>query len=163
MRMPKPGPKKRGPKPNLERRRQVAELRARWLTHKQVGERLGISHQRVQQLLAHPARGRPAAGVPCAKCRAQIMPQGGAGGTRGAALCLDCLAADPQAAFAQRLRTLRIAAGMTLADLAERGGLTASTIKAYERGMRGPRPRSLAKLVRVLGNGLAVSDPAQDP
>jgi hypothetical protein len=35
----------RGPKPNLERRRHVAELRSQGLTYAQIGEQLGMSRQ----------------------------------------------------------------------------------------------------------------------
>jgi transcriptional regulator with XRE-family HTH domain len=150
--------KKRGPKPNLERRRQVAALRARDMTLQQIGKCLGISRQAVQQLLARAARRWRAAGVPCAECGAQVAPEGGAGGTRGTTLCPECLTGHPEAGFALRLRALRIAAGLTLTGLAERAGVSIVAIHAYEHGRRQPKPRSRAKLVRVLGPGLVPTD-----
>jgi hypothetical protein len=45
-----------GRKPNLERRRQAAELRRQGLTLEEIGRRLGgISRQAVHQLLRHGA------------------------------------------------------------------------------------------------------------
>jgi DNA-binding CsgD family transcriptional regulator len=41
----------RGRPANLQRRRQIVGLRATGLTYEQIGKRLGISHQSVQQAL----------------------------------------------------------------------------------------------------------------
>jgi DNA-binding XRE family transcriptional regulator len=128
------------------------------MTLMQIGARLGISHQRVQQLLAHRVRVSKALGVRCRECGAQLLPKGATGGTLGAALCLGCLAEHPGAGFPQRLRALRLAGGLTLGDLAQRSGLTSATIMLYEHGKRNPKPRSLAQLVRVLGPGLVPTE-----
>jgi hypothetical protein len=48
-----------GRKPNLERRREAAELRRQGLTLEEIGRRLGgISRQAVHQLLRSSANGR---------------------------------------------------------------------------------------------------------
>jgi DNA-binding XRE family transcriptional regulator len=96
--------------------------------------------------------------VPCRECGAQLLPKSATAGTWGAALCLRCLTKHPEAGFPQRLRALRLASGLTLADLAQRSGLNRSTIVGYEYGRHHPAPRVLAKLVRVLGPGLVPTE-----
>lgn len=70
------------------------------------------------------------------------------------ALCLRCLAARPEAPFAQRLKALRLAAGLSRAELAQRSGLAPGSLRAYEDGRRKPQRRSVTHLARVLGDGL---------
>jgi transcriptional regulator with XRE-family HTH domain len=134
---------RRGRKPDLSRRGQAAELRAQGLTFVEVGRRLGITPTGARRLL------RAAAGPPsCASC-AGPLPARSRGGR-----CPACVAADPAAPFAERLRALRLAAGLTLAGLAGRAGLCLTSVSVYERGRARPRPRSLVALARVLGPGL---------
>jgi hypothetical protein len=45
----------RGRPPNLERRRLAAELRAQGLTLREIGHRLGVTHQAVSQMLERGA------------------------------------------------------------------------------------------------------------
>lgn len=60
--------------------------------------------------------------------------------------------------FAMRLRQLRLAAGLTQEDLAERAGLSVRGIQDLERGAR-KAPR--AETVRMLANGLGLDDTAR--
>jgi transcriptional regulator with XRE-family HTH domain len=53
--------------------------------------------------------------------------------------------------FAVRLRTCRLDANMTQADLALRAGLQPSAISHFESGRRAPSLESLTYLVRALG------------
>jgi hypothetical protein len=95
----------RGCKPNLERRKQAAELRARGLSLAEVGRRMGCTRQAVHQLLGFrgPAP-RPRKAVTCPAC-------GGAVGTaptardRAPALCLACLEKWPYPPEGRSLRT----------------------------------------------------------
>jgi transcriptional regulator with XRE-family HTH domain len=48
----------------------------------------------------------------------------------------------------------RLAAGLTLAELGARAGVSASSLFNYERGRGRPRPSCLAALAGVLGPGL---------
>lgn len=80
---------------------------------------------------------------------------------RGTAVCLDCLASQPEAPFAERLRACRLAAGLTQEELAERAGLSPTSIWQYEQGEALPRAGTRACLARVLGPGL--SSPALQP
>jgi transcriptional regulator with XRE-family HTH domain len=60
----------------------------------------------------------------------------------------------PGATFAQRLRSLRVARGLTRPALARLSGLDPSHLSLYERGRVQPRPATLARLARVLGPAL---------
>jgi transcriptional regulator with XRE-family HTH domain len=70
------------------------------------------------------------------------------------------VAADPAAAFPERLRALRQAAGLTRRELATQAGMGVGTLAAYEQGRRRPVPQTLADLARVLGPGLVGDAPA---
>jgi transcriptional regulator with XRE-family HTH domain len=82
--------------------------------------------------------------------------------------CQDCLRSRPHIDFAVRLRSLRLAAGLTQGELARRCGIFLSTIGNLERGCY-PRPRTVERLVSVLGSALVekhlteyVDEPAGD-
>ena len=92
--------------------------------------------------------------VRCSGCSAAITAGHHAVGLNRPALCLACLAERPDAPFADRLKTCRLAAGLTVEQLAARSGVPAHTIHAAERGCCWPRWERVAKLVRVLGADL---------
>jgi DNA-binding XRE family transcriptional regulator len=92
--------------------------------------------------------------VPCAACGRDIVSAGALPTDAGSAVCLRCLARRPGAPFAQRLKSHRLAAGLTKAELAKRAAMTHNTVRHYESGAREPRWKHLARLVRVLGSGL---------
>jgi transcriptional regulator with XRE-family HTH domain len=136
------GGKNSGRRPDLGRRRRAAELRARGLTFAEVGRKLGITRERARQVLLAPPL------PPCASCAAPL-PAAARGGR-----CPACVAADPFAPFAERLRAFRLAAGLTQEGLAGRAGLTGGAVSSYERGRGRPRSGDRAALARVLGPGL---------
>lgn len=57
---------------------------------------------------------------------------------------------------AELVRTARLAAGLTQAQLAERAGVTQSVISAYESGRREPALSTLSRLVEAAGRRLEV-------
>lgn len=57
----------------------------------------------------------------------------------------------PSMTFAERLKELRLRAGMTQAALAQASGLGLPTIHHYEQGKREPSLRSAVKLAEALG------------
>jgi transcriptional regulator with XRE-family HTH domain len=128
----------------------MARLRARGLTLAEIGRRLGVTRQCVQLALAALAHPRVHS-VPCAGCGRDIVSAGALPSDAGSAVCLRCLANRPGAPFAQRLKSCRLAAGLTKSELAERTGLTYNTVRMYEGGGREPRWRQLARLLSVLG------------
>jgi transcriptional regulator with XRE-family HTH domain len=131
------------------------DLRAQGLTLAEIGRRLGVSRQAVQGTLKDtglnlPRRGR----VHCRACCREILNGEYRIECNGPALCRTCLAAHPETPFGQRLRSLRLAAGLTQAALAEQAGMAIGSVRDYESGRDEPRWGSLVKLLAVLGRGL---------
>jgi DNA-binding XRE family transcriptional regulator len=139
-----------GPKPDLQRRRQAARLRAGGLSLRLVGQALGISKQGAAHLLRPPARRSRLRGFACAGCRAWVESAGFHGRNADGALCRRCLARRA-APLGVRLRSLRLAAGLTRADLARRAGVDDTTVSACERGPRRPWARTVQRLAEALG------------
>jgi DNA-binding transcriptional regulator YiaG len=138
------------------RRRKAERLRARGRTFREIGRRLGVTGQGVRYMLGlTPPRPRPVRpDLRCAHCRRVIPGSGTTGRTAGAVYCTACLATMPDATFAQRVRSLRVARGLSRAALARLAGVSVPLLSLYERDVVRPRPATLARLVRVLGPGL---------
>lgn len=51
------------------------------------------------------------------------------------------------------IRRLRLAAGLTQAELAERSGISQNNLCGLERGKHKPRAKTLAKIMAVIGQG----------
>ncbi len=60
--------------------------------------------------------------------------------------------------FAERMKNLREAAGLTQAALAERSGIGVSTLRQFEYGRREPTYGTLVKLAAGLGVSLSAFD-----
>jgi transcriptional regulator with XRE-family HTH domain len=142
-----------GKKPNLVRRKKIAQMRAKGLSLAEIGRRLGVSRQAVQ--ITVRAMERPVVrAVACAGCGAAVVSAGALRSDRGAALCLPCLRRKPSAPFGQRLKACRLAAGLTKVELSRRTGVNLQVLRHYEAGPREPRWSQVARLVRVLGPAL---------
>jgi len=137
-------------KPHKKTYKRIARWRARGLSFQQIASKLGVTKQAVHQMFHGIGRGiyRPTE-LRCSACKATI-PRHGKWIRSARVLCLKCL--DKKGTrFPQRLRSLRIAAGLSAKKLAARVGLNGSTITDAERGASRLRPRTLAKLTTVLG------------
>jgi DNA-binding XRE family transcriptional regulator len=139
------------------RRHEALRLRREGATAAEIGRQLGISKQGVFQILQRGTRdGKVPAYVLCLSCRGLVSKNPRLiGNHRAGVLCPACLAKRPDAPFAVRLRAVRVAAGLSAAQLAKRSGIRSKTVGEYERGRRRPASFMLAKLVRVLGPTLA--------
>jgi transcriptional regulator with XRE-family HTH domain len=107
-------------------------------------------------LIPTPSGRPPAPGAVTPRCRdcgADLAAGRTGAGNNGPAYCLACLARHPEAPFGQRLKAYRLAAGLSLAGLAARCGLSYQRVGDYERGVE-PNWRALVALVGVLGHGL---------
>ena len=135
-------------KPNLRRHRQVAELRASGMSHQAIGDGLGISHQRVCQILQRSGTSHHVP-ILCLKCKTLITEMRMVANNNGPVYCMDCL--PPDATFGQRLKARRLAAGLTLEALAKQAGIHFQRIGNYEQGRKQPKWDTLAKLIRVFG------------
>src|SRR5690242_5830098 len=107
---------RRGRPVNPQRRRQIAELRAKGLTYQQIGKRLGISYQSVQQTLQRIGNARLVP-IRCRECGAVITHMRTVADNNGPVYCLECLPGD--ATFGQRLKAWRLAKGISLMALCE--------------------------------------------
>jgi transcriptional regulator with XRE-family HTH domain len=65
----------------------------------------------------------------------------------------------PEISFAERLKTLRAAAGITQAVLAERAGMNSMAVSRLELGKRQPTWESVKALARALGVTVLAFDP----
>jgi transcriptional regulator with XRE-family HTH domain len=140
-----------GRKRHPARWRKAAALRARGLSLPQIGRRLGITHQGVRHILR---RIGPAAALPpvrCCACAAPIVDRSD-GGDLGRVYCRACLSAHPEVPLADRLRSLRIAAGLTQVELARRTGVSDRTIGHIECGAwQSPSWPRVRPLIEALG------------
>jgi transcriptional regulator with XRE-family HTH domain len=141
----------RGRRPNPQRRRLIALLRAEGLTYEQIGERLGVSHQSVQQTLQRTGNARLVP-IRCCQCATIITRLRTVKDNNGSVYCRECLPAG--ATFGQRLKTQRLAQGLTLMALGEQTGISWNLLSKYERDLVEPKCCSLMKLIRVLGVAL---------
>jgi transcriptional regulator with XRE-family HTH domain len=139
-----------GRQPDVARRREVMRLHAEGMTFAEIGCRMGVTRQRVEQILRAVQRDGSRS-LRCRECEAFAAPPGTAPNDSVDVLCLDCLGRRPEAPFAERLKSCRAAAGLRLIELARRSGITADTLRGYEAGVRFPRWPQLAALLRVLG------------
>jgi transcriptional regulator with XRE-family HTH domain len=141
------GGKGSGSRPDTQRRRRAAELRARGLTFAEIGRKMGCTRQAAHQLLRQPRAQPPRTPPPlaCAGCGAALGP---APGQRDydPPLCLPCLAKRPRAPFGQRLRAHRIARGLSRAVLGRKAGVGEGTVTVLERGKNRPQPGTLRRL-----------------
>jgi transcriptional regulator with XRE-family HTH domain len=119
------------------------------MTYREIAARLGVTHQRVGQILR--ATGRAGVLLRCRWCRGPILTALRQVPRAQAVFCLSCLAGRPDAPFAERLRAHRLAAGLTLSQLAAAAGPAYQTLRCYERGTGLPRPEILRRLARVMG------------
>jgi DNA-binding XRE family transcriptional regulator len=143
-----------GRKPDLERRQHALKLRDRGWSLSAIAHKYGVTKQAVWSLLnVRPQRTRTRTAT-CSCCGSLIVSDGAVSHDEGSALCLDCLELLPNVSFAQRLRSLRLAAGLSRTDLAVRSGISPGSIRAYEDESRRPHPRTLRQLAQFLGTSL---------
>jgi transcriptional regulator with XRE-family HTH domain len=138
-----------GRRPDTERLRQIAALRAEGLTLKEIGRRYGISKQAVQSAL-EGARRLGTRAARCSACRGLIVSPVASGVYRDL-LCFACLERHPDTPFARLLKSLRIIVGWTQRELADRAGLEVSLISFLECGRQLPKWPTAVKLLDVLG------------
>jgi transcriptional regulator with XRE-family HTH domain len=139
-----------GPPRNLELHRRIAALWARGLSLRQIGQELRVSRQSVLCVL-QTMRKSPTRSCACAGCGAVIVSDALLPRERGNSFCVACVDNDPGATFGQRLQAHRLAAGLTLLELAQRSKVFPGSIRSYERGASDPRDGTRARLAAALG------------
>src|SRR4051794_24890572 len=117
-----------GRKPDLARREQARRLRARGLTLQQLAVRLGVTRQGAAYLLQDVVRQKPPAH--CRQCAAPLHPVALPRDDRKV-YCPGCLARHEEASLAERLRSLRVAAGLSQYELARRLGVVLNLVSVW--------------------------------
>jgi DNA-binding XRE family transcriptional regulator len=141
-----------GLKPDAAKRRKAAELRAQGLGVTEIARRLGLTRQCVHDHLLAVGAGAPRRGVVrCRECSAGIATGHHNIESNRRPLCLACVERRPDSPFGVRLKACRLAAGLTVEQLAARSGVTAHAIHAAEGGCCWPRWERVARLIRALG------------
>jgi transcriptional regulator with XRE-family HTH domain len=136
---------------NQVRRRKMAALRAKGLTFEEIGRRLGVTKQRVGQLLQ--SIGTTGFALRCCDCGAEIASRLSRAGRNVPSLCLACLGKTPGHRIGERLKTKRLIAGLTQREVAAEMGITPQAVALFEKGTCKPTPETLAQLVAALGPG----------
>jgi hypothetical protein len=139
-----------GSLPDQEQRSQAAYLRDQGLSFAAIGRRLGISKQAAWHLIVKGSPGH-VAGVRCSACQAVVTTRHFQSRTVGEVLCRQCLAAQPHAPFALRLRSHRLAAGMSRPELQHAAALVAGRVKDFEERGAKPHAATRGRLANVLG------------
>jgi transcriptional regulator with XRE-family HTH domain len=139
-----------GRKRNLARVQWIGELRARGWTFARIAEKAGVSPQAIHHALCSSSRRHLIAR--CRLCRESFPAAGAMPGDDLAVACPRCLA--PDAPFVERIRSYRLAAGMTRAELARRSGVCPTLLRHYENAVACPRLDKLTRLIEVLGIGI---------
>jgi Rrf2 family protein len=135
---------------NLELHRRIATLRAAGLSLGEIGRELGVSRQAVHSALT-TKRQVPDRSCACAGCGAVIVSDALLPRERGHAFCVTCVDTDPAATFGQRLKAHRLAAGLTILELAQRSKVFPGCIPTCERGAIDPLDKTRARLAAALG------------
>jgi transcriptional regulator with XRE-family HTH domain len=136
--------------PDRQRHQLTIQLAGDGWSGPQIAERLGISRQRVHQLLAKNRATSLLLLAKCGRCGVAIA-MGLARRGSHQVLCARCLGQAHGLSFGQRLRLLRWAAKFTQEQLAFKCTLSAHTIHDYESGKSRPTKKSLRKLAEALG------------
>jgi transcriptional regulator with XRE-family HTH domain len=148
-------PMPRGRPVNQQRRHKIVQLRAKGLSLQEIAKHLGVTRQLVQRSLKLSGNTRVVP-IHCEECTVLITQMRTVYDNRVPVWCLECLAKHPKAAFGQRLRVHRLAAGMTRHELARKARISATSVIEYELGNKVPGLENLTKLTRVLGSGLVM-------
>jgi DNA-binding XRE family transcriptional regulator len=130
-----------------ERRKQVIGLREWGLTVREISQVLGISRQAVHYLL----RQFVPCSIRCRSCQAVIYKGPRSLSGRSNVLCVSCLGRLPNVSFGARLRSARLARGLSLRRLAKESEVTVASLSKYERDATEPTWSILFQIMCVLG------------
>jgi transcriptional regulator with XRE-family HTH domain len=144
-----------GRKRNVARLQWIGELRSRGWTFARIAQKAGVSPQAIHHALCSSSRRHLIAR--CRLCRKPFPAAGALPGDDLAVACPRCLAAN--APFVERIRSYRLAAGMTRAELARKAGVCPTLLRQYEHAVASPRLDKLTRLIGVLGIGLVAHAP----
>jgi transcriptional regulator with XRE-family HTH domain len=148
--MPKGRPRK------VASREEANRLVQEGLSLTAVGRKMGISRQRVHQLVRGKAsEPRLGATLICADCNKAVSKARASYRTLKPVYCPRCLANHAEVPFHVRLRLLRLAKGWTLHEAGRRCGVGVDAFYHYEHGpSTKPPTEKLRHLLTVFGRAL---------
>jgi transcriptional regulator with XRE-family HTH domain len=136
-----------------ERRHHAIALRDCGLTVHEVAEVLGITRQAVHYLLRQVVP----CSIRCRLCQALIHRGPHSLSGRKNVLCLNCLRRLPKASFGARLRSARLASGLSMRGLSKASEVKVASLSQYERDKKEPTWSNLFRLMCVLGTRFVVT------
>jgi transcriptional regulator with XRE-family HTH domain len=141
---------------NVASRQEASRLVQEGLSLTAVGRKMGISRQRVHQLVREKApKPRLGATLICADCNRPVGKARASYRFLKPVYCPQCLIKHSDVPFHVRLRLLRLAKGWTLQEAGRRCGVGLNAFYYYEHGPRTKPPaEKLAHLLSVFGPSL---------
>ncbi len=143
------GVRPRGRAADQEKHGRVLVLAGAGHSLQEIAQETALSHEGVRRILAQHGRPTTPRVFHCTRCGAALVA-GKQVKHDPHALCLDCLAREPDATPGQRLKANRVAGRLTRKDLAARTGLSPHIIRMWESEKSEPPEESLRKLERAL-------------
>jgi transcriptional regulator with XRE-family HTH domain len=144
-----------GRRRDAARRAEAARLRRQGLTFAEIGRRLGVTRQCASALVRPPvSKRKTSAPAACYSCGRPLVALAGPPVPAESAndtLCLPCLSRQPETTFAQRLRSCRVAAGLSAARLCALAGLPPGYVTRHEARHSKPHARHLRQIAAALG------------
>jgi transcriptional regulator with XRE-family HTH domain len=150
------GGSRRGRPPSSKMRSLVLALAAQGWARGPIADHLHVTAEWVRSILAEHGQTVPMHVLKCQECGA-IMARGHkVYQGKQPAVCLTCLQKNPQATMGQRLRAVRLAENLSLAELSQRSGLSRAILGVYEHDRAVPSLESVRKLAQALGHRATV-------
>jgi transcriptional regulator with XRE-family HTH domain len=141
---------RRGRPPNRQKHPLIIELAAQGLSRRQIAERVGVTPEWVRCILAEHGLSVSLRILKCRQC-GKTLTSGHKAEQNPDVLCASCLSRHSGYSFGQRLRSLRLAANLSRAELSARCGLSQALLGNYERDEGQPTEESLGRLAQGLG------------
>jgi transcriptional regulator with XRE-family HTH domain len=145
---------RRGRPVSTQRRALVLALANGGWSRQRIAESLGLTPEWVRSILAENGLAVSLNILTCGRCGAAVATGHKAYQPGRDVLCAGCLRGRPDLPFPQRLKALRLAGNLSMAQLSSRCGLSRTAVGGYERGQARPTGASARKLARALGVSL---------
>jgi hypothetical protein len=125
-------------------------MRRRGFTTAEIARRVNLTRQGVEYVLGlHCIQASRT--IRCRRCKDVIVATKHRDQLSGPVLCLECLGAQSDATFGQRLKAFRLAAGLSKRALSAQTGIPRHNLSKYEADEWVPLQKSMSRLVQILG------------
>jgi transcriptional regulator with XRE-family HTH domain len=147
---------RRGRPVNSQTREAVLLLAAKGWSRQQIAKQLKVTPEWVRSILAEQGLTVSFQILKCGQCRAVIATGHKAHqpNAQRQVVCVGCLEKQPWLPFSQRLKSLRLAQNLSVAQLSVKCGISRAAIGTYERSQVQPTSENARKLAAGLGVSL---------